>query len=67
MYGFLADVTIAVHVVYVAFVVAGELLILLGGWRGWAWVRHSWFRTAHRTRDVPVLPARPAGGDGGTI
>ncbi len=47
MYGFLADVTIAVHVAYVAFVVAGELLILLGWWRGWAWVRSFWFRTAH--------------------
>jgi len=47
MYGFLADLTVAVHVAYVAFVVVGELLILAGWAVGWGWARNVWFRTAH--------------------
>jgi hypothetical protein len=47
MYGFLADLLVAVHVGYVAYVLAGEVLILAGWWRGWAWVRHFWFRATH--------------------
>jgi hypothetical protein len=43
----LADALLALHVGIVAFVVLGTLLILLGGWRGWPWVRNSWFRVVH--------------------
>ena len=32
----LADALLALHVGIVAFVALGTLLILLGGWRGWA-------------------------------
>jgi Protein of Unknown function (DUF2784) len=46
-YGILADVVVAVHVAYVSFVVLGQLAILAGVWRGWAWVRNRWFRLAH--------------------
>src|SRR5688572_18009820 len=47
MYGFLADLTVAAHGAYVAFVVLGEVLILIGWWRGWSWVRNFWFRASH--------------------
>jgi hypothetical protein len=47
VYGFLADLTVAVHVGYVAYVVAGEALILIGWGLGWRWVRNFWFRATH--------------------
>lgn len=43
----LADATLVLHVLFVLFVVLGLLLILVGGWRGWDWVRNLWFRLAH--------------------
>jgi hypothetical protein len=47
MYGFLADLVVAVHVGYVGYVVAGQLLILIGWLAGWSWVRNFWFRATH--------------------
>lgn len=46
-YGLLADVIVAIHVGYVGYVVVGELVILLGLVRRWAWVRNPWFRWTH--------------------
>ncbi|MGC1274648.1 MAG: DUF2784 domain-containing protein [Planctomycetaceae bacterium] len=46
-YALAADAVVAVHVAYVAFVVLGLLLTLLGVARGWRWVRNGWFRGAH--------------------
>ncbi len=43
----LADLVVAVHVGYVAFVVVGQILILIGVWRRWGWVRNRWFRCLH--------------------
>ena len=43
----LADAVLALHVGIVAFVVLGTLGILIGGLRGWAWVRHRRFRIVH--------------------
>ena len=43
----LADVALITHVEFIAFVVVGLLLILLGGRRGWNWVRDPWFRLLH--------------------
>lgn len=43
----LADAVLVTHLAFVGFVVIGLLLILLGGLRGWAWVRRPWFRRAH--------------------
>lgn len=43
----LADAILAAHVSVVVFVVAGEALFLLGGWRGWRWVRNLPLRLAH--------------------
>ena len=47
-YRLLADLIVAIHAAYVAFVVVGLLLILLGVACGWQWVRNWWFRIAHR-------------------
>jgi hypothetical protein len=43
----LADAILATHVGVVAFVVVGEALFLVGGWRGWRWVRNLPLRLAH--------------------
>jgi hypothetical protein len=53
-YDTLADVLVAVHVAYVSFVVLGQLAIVLGAWRHWAWVRNPWFRLGHLTAIVIV-------------
>jgi hypothetical protein len=47
MYGFLADLMVAIHVGYVGYVVVGQLLIWLGWAVGWKWVRNFWFRATH--------------------
>ena len=45
--GILADLVLVVHALYVAFVVIGFALILLGLARGWPWVRRPGFRYTH--------------------
>ncbi len=45
--GLLADAILALHVGIVAFVVMGEVAILLGARRGWRWVRNFALRIAH--------------------
>lgn len=42
-----ADLLLFSHVLFVAFVIFGLLLILVGKFAAWAWVRNPWFRTAH--------------------
>ena len=46
-YQLLADVVLALHVVIVAFVVGGLVLIIVGNFRAWRWVNALWFRVAH--------------------
>lgn len=43
----LADALLVVHAGIVAFVLAGTVLILLGRWRAWSWVRAPAWRIAH--------------------
>ena len=43
----LADSVLALHVLFVAFVVLGLVAILLGKPLRWSWVRNVWFRVAH--------------------
>ena len=43
----LADLTLIVHAAFVAFVVIGLVLIWIGRFRRWAFVRNCWFRLAH--------------------
>ena len=47
LYRALADGVLICHVAFVAFVVFGLLLILLGGWLKWSWVRNRCFRFCH--------------------
>lgn len=42
-----ADLILLGHVLFVAFVVLGLALILIGKPLGWSWVRNPWFRLAH--------------------
>ena len=42
-----ADAVLLLHVLFVAFVVAGLLLILAGALLSWDWVRNWWFRVVH--------------------
>jgi len=42
-----ADLLLALHVLFVAFVIFGLVLILLGRLRHWSWVRNPYFRIAH--------------------
>lgn len=44
---FWANVILAIHVGYIFVVLGGLLVILLGGWLRWQWVRNFWFRIIH--------------------
>lgn len=43
----LADLIVVLHAAFVAFVVLGLVLILLGIALRWGWVRNAWFRSLH--------------------
>ncbi|MFC1481993.1 DUF2784 domain-containing protein [Candidatus Neomarinimicrobiota bacterium] len=43
----LSDLVVLLHFAYAAFVVAGFILILLGWWRKWHWIRQPLFRWLH--------------------
>lgn len=47
VYRLAADLVLYLHVTFVAFVLAGLLLILIGRFAGWEWIRNGWFRLAH--------------------
>jgi hypothetical protein len=38
---------LALHLAIIVFNVAGCVLIPVGAWRGWQWVREFWWRLAH--------------------
>ncbi len=38
---------LAIHLAIIAFNVAGCVLVPIGAWRGWRWVREFWWRLAH--------------------
>lgn len=46
-YAFLADVIVCLHFGYIAVILGGMLLIVIGGAVGWGFVRNFWFRTIH--------------------
>ena len=54
-YRIAADIVVVVHAAYVAFVVLGLLLILLGIVLKWGWVRNLWFRVLHLTAILIVV------------
>ena len=47
LYLLAADITLFLHVSFVAFVVVGLLLIFIGNARSWSWISNPWFRWAH--------------------
>jgi hypothetical protein len=47
LYAILADILVAFHGGYVAFVVLGEFAILIGAALGCGWARNRWFRSLH--------------------
>jgi hypothetical protein len=46
-YALAADAILMLHALFVAFVVLGLVLVLLGWLRDWRWVRNPWFRLLH--------------------
>ncbi|MEM1436220.1 MAG: DUF2784 domain-containing protein [Pseudomonadota bacterium] len=47
VYVLAADLVLLLHVLFVAFVVVGLVLIFAGYLLAWRWVRRFWFRAAH--------------------
>ena len=46
-FSWLADFVLITHAAFAAFVILGLVLILVGGYLSWSWVRNSWFRALH--------------------
>ena len=44
---FLADLILVIHVAFVAFVIFGQILVLIGWPLGWNWIKNFWFRLLH--------------------
>jgi hypothetical protein len=47
LYLLAADAILLLHAMFVIFVVAGLILILVGKKYSWLWIRNPWFRLAH--------------------
>lgn len=47
IYVALADTLLVLHVAFVAYVVLGLMVIYLGHFMAWNWVRNLWFRGSH--------------------
>lgn len=54
-YRLAADAVVVAHFSYVAFVVVGLLVVLVGRLRRWEWTRGFWFRIAHLTAIAVVV------------
>lgn len=46
-YGYLADLVVAIHVLYVGYVLVGQLAIIVAAPFRWEWARNPWFRFSH--------------------
>ncbi len=46
-YGLAADVIVGIHFAYVAYVVVGQLAIIIAAPFRWQWARNPWFRFSH--------------------
>ena len=47
LYSLVADAILVTHVLFVAFVVFSLILIFVGKFLSWLWVRNPWFRVTH--------------------
>jgi hypothetical protein len=55
MYGYLADAMVCAHVAYVAYVILGQLAIIVAAPMKWQWARNPWFRFTHLTAIAIVV------------
>jgi hypothetical protein len=46
-YGYAADALVGIHLAYVAYVVLGQLAIIVAAPFRWQWARNPWFRFTH--------------------
>jgi hypothetical protein len=46
-YRLLADVVLIMHALFIAFVILGFVLIVIGAVKRWVWIRNRWFRLVH--------------------
>src|SRR3954447_5103230 len=46
-YGLAADTIVGIHVAYVAYVILGQLAIIVAAPMKWQWARNPWFRFTH--------------------
>lgn len=46
-YGYAADLVVGIHLAYVAYVLVGQLLIMIAAPFKWRWARNPWFRFTH--------------------
>ncbi len=60
-YRIAADVTVTLHLAYVAFVVLGLVAVFAGYFRSWGWVRNRWFRGIHLAMILIVVVEAWAG------
>ncbi len=60
-YRIAADMTVTLHLAYVAFVVLGLVAILAGYFRSWGGVRNRWFRGIHLAMILIVIVEAWAG------
>jgi len=47
MYPFLADLILVLHALFITFVILGFVLVLIGMFRRWDWIKNLWFRLSH--------------------
>ena len=47
LYLAVADAILVIHVLFVVFVIISLVLIFMGKFLSWSWVRNTWFRLAH--------------------
>ena len=50
-----ADLVLVAHAAFIAFVVGGQIMILVGWARGWHWPRHLPFRVLHLAAIATVV------------
>ena len=61
MHALAADVLLVVHFALAAFIVGSLILVWLGAWLGWAWVRNRTFRYLHIAAIMFVAAEAAAG------
>ena len=54
-YTLLADAVVGLHLAYIAYVLGGLLVVLVGLIGKWEWVRNPWFRLTHLTAILIIV------------